>query len=383
MYDSIQLTRITSSRRSSISQWPWRRHSILCALAPAWVFLLLAAAAAFGDSATWNLNPINSEWEFASNWTPATIPDGPNDIAIFSTSNTTGIVLRYNFEDEVNSIVFDTGASPFTITVNSFSSFDYVLTISGVGIANNSGIAQNFVTKYVFDRPGVIHFTNRATAGDLTIFTNNGGRTEFFNTSRAGSATFNNQSGITSFSDSATADNATFSGVIQEGGIGGGTGGSLSKIGTGTPTLTGANTYTGDTTIEGGRFVVNNMGGSGAGTGAVQVTAGTLGGRGIIGGAVTVGTGSGTGAVLAPGRHGGKPGNPLTIQSALTFNSDATYDFGFSAKRAIADKVVANGVTVSGAQFHFVDRSAIALPSGAVFTAIDNTAATPDCGYLQ
>jgi autotransporter-associated beta strand protein len=43
-----------------------------------------------------------------------------------------------------------------------------------------------------------------------------------------------------------------FSGVIQDGGIGGGTGGSLTKIGLGTLTLSGANTYTGDTNINRG-----------------------------------------------------------------------------------------------------------------------------------
>lgn len=33
--------------------------------------------------------------------------------------------------------------------------------------------------------------------------------------------------------------------------------------------------------------------------------------------------------------------------------------------------------------FHFVDRSAIALPSGTVLTAIDNTAATPIAGTFS
>ena len=47
---------------------------------------------------------------------------------------------------EVNGIVFDVGARGFTITLDSFSSIPQTLTISGVGIANNSGITQNFVT---------------------------------------------------------------------------------------------------------------------------------------------------------------------------------------------------------------------------------------------
>ena len=82
----------------------------------------------------------------------------------------------------------------------------------------------------------------------------------------------------------------------------------MTKIGGGTLTLANANTYTGGTTINGGRLWVNNVSGSGTGSGTVMVNAGTLGGRGTITGAVTVGTGSGAGALLAPGRRGGRPG---------------------------------------------------------------------------
>jgi len=42
--------------------------------------------------------------------------------------------------------------------------------------------------------------------------------------------------------------------VIQDGGIGSGSGGSLTKIGTGKLSLTKANIYTGGTTVNGGHF---------------------------------------------------------------------------------------------------------------------------------
>src|SRR5205823_8556672 len=70
----------------------------------------------------------------------------------------------------------------------------------------------------------------------------------------------------------------TFSGFINPFG---GTGGSLTKIGTGAFTLTGANTYTGGTTVNAGSLFVNTKSNffSGTGTGAVIVNAGaTLGG---------------------------------------------------------------------------------------------------------
>src|SRR5438132_10803813 len=79
----------------------------------------------------------------------------------------------------------------------------------------------------------------------------------------------------------------TFSGVMQDGGVNGGAGGSFTKIGTGTLSLSGANTYTGDTIVQGGRLLVSNTTGSATGTGLVQINAAILGGTGTIKGAVT------------------------------------------------------------------------------------------------
>ncbi|PYL09931.1 MAG: hypothetical protein DME33_02745 [Verrucomicrobia bacterium] len=165
----------------------------------------------------------------------------------------------------------------------------------------------------------------------------------------------------------------TFSGVIQDGG-------SLTKVGQGTLILTNANTYTGGTTIESGALVLNNPSGSGTGTGAVQVNAGVLGGRGMIAGAVTLGTGSGRGAGLDPGRPGSNPGHFLSILGALILNSDGTYNVGLKTTDQTVDQVMANGVTINGAQFHFAVHGQHALPPGTVFTVLENTAATPIAG---
>ncbi len=77
----------------------------------------------------------------------------------------------------------------------------------------------------------------------------------------------------------------TFSGVIQDEGIVvGAFGGSLTKVGLGTLTLTGANTYTGDTVVDAGALIVN---GSIASPNTFVNVAGLLGGMGTIGGNLT------------------------------------------------------------------------------------------------
>jgi autotransporter-associated beta strand protein len=165
----------------------------------------------------------------------------------------------------------------------------------------------------------------------------------------------------------------TFSGTIQDGSNGGG---SLSKLGTGTLTLSGANTYTGGTSISAGALVASNTSGSATGTGNVAVNGGTLGGGGTIAGAVMVGTGSNSGAILQPG-FGTNKKVTLTIQGLLTFNADATYSFALKNKKA---EVLANGVTiVSGAQFTMTAPNR-RLPAHKTATVISNTSTTPISG---
>ena len=123
----------------------------------------------------------------------------------------------------------------------------------------------------------------------------------------------------------------------------------------------------------------------------MSVTRGKLGGTGIIAGATTIGTGSGTGAFLAPAaaQATSQPAT-LTIQSALTFNADATYSCTFKAEqhgdttRTKTSMVIANGVTInSGATIELIGHITGALNQGTVLTLISNTSADPIIGTFS
>ena len=176
---------------------------------------------------------------------------------------------------------------------------------------------------------------------------------------------------------------ATFAGLIQDGGLSGGTGGSLAKIGTRTLTLTGANLYTGGTTVTSGDFLVANRTGWATGTGPVQVDGGRIGGVGTISGALTIGTGSGAGATLIPAA-GTKKEVTTTIQSALTLKADAVYNCAINTITGASDSVVANGVTIDpSATFVLHSKENGTLPPGTVIISINNTAATAIAGNFN
>jgi autotransporter-associated beta strand protein len=162
-----------------------------------------------------------------------------------------------------------------------------------------------------------------------------------------------------------------FSGFIRDM-----SGGSLTKTGAGTVTLTRANTYAGGTSVNAGALKISNPSGSGTGPGTVNVNSGTLGGSGIISGAVIIGTGSGDGAFLAPSVAATEP-KTLTLRNSLTFNSDSTFIGRLNTKEARIDQVVANGVMIeNGAEFGLGAVGNKKLRPGKTFTAINNTATT-------
>jgi autotransporter-associated beta strand protein len=227
---------------------------------------------------------------------------------------------------------------------NTSTAGNAVLITTGQGhmdFLNTSTAGNAMITN---DNGGSTRFQDTSTAGNATITNNNNGFTRFLNTSIAGNATITtNNGGVTRFNDGSTGGNARFitnasgifdisgltsggmtagsiegagtydlgsksltvggnnlstevSGIVADGGNGGGTGGSLVKVGSGTLTLCGANTYTGSTTIAAGTLeaahatagVIDALG-----PGGVTLNGGTLRSSvtGTLGNDITFGSG--------------------------------------------------------------------------------------------
>src|SRR5262249_6264852 len=95
------------------------------------LFLPALVISSFAGSATWSANPMSDDWNTAANWTPATVPDGPEDIATFGVSNQPNVTLSTT-PIELNELDFAAGASPYVITATK----GWPFTLSGAGIIN-------------------------------------------------------------------------------------------------------------------------------------------------------------------------------------------------------------------------------------------------------
>ncbi len=228
-------------------------------------------------------------------------------------------------------------ASTATITNNALLAFNDSGTASSATIVNNLNMFFNDSSaagSASITNNKDITFGGGSTAGSATITTNSGGLTSI--NSSGGTARFIvNGTGILDienlFTSGTTAGSiegsgkiflgsknlavgannlsTTFSGVMLDAG---GTGGSLTKTGAGTLTLSGISTYTGGTTVTGGLINFNTA--NNFGTGAI-----TLDGGGLQ---WATGTSTDISSRLAPFGSGGGTfdtnGNNVTFASALS-----------------------------------------------------------------
>ncbi|QOV89378.1 beta strand repeat-containing protein [Humisphaera borealis] len=164
--------------------------------------------------------------------------------------------------------------------------------------------------------------------------------------------------------------NTTYSGVISGTGTSG-----LTKTGSGTLTLFGANTYTGNTVVSVGTLLIN---GSLAAASATSVASGaTVGGSGTIAGALTV-NGGGT---LSPGSSPGK----LTVGATVSLADASTYSVELGDAGADSNLVAGTdydqlALTGTGTTLTISPNAALSvlelpnITSGQVFVIVDNTA---------
>ena len=159
--------------------------------------LLFLIPSLHAGSATWNLNPGNGDWDKATNWTPAIVP---TDTATFGNSSITDISGPK--VTSIEDIVFSPGASSYTITCSN------TLDIRGVGITNDSGLAQHFV----MSAGDWFLFSGNASAGSSTDFDLPFDTSAYFyDTSSAGNGIFTvDQVSNVIFHDDSTAGNGTF-----------------------------------------------------------------------------------------------------------------------------------------------------------------------------
>jgi outer membrane autotransporter protein len=330
---------------------------------------MLAPDAAHAVDGTWQGG--GNQWTNGANW--SSNPDVPDGTATF-TNNGAPPSVTISSTASIGTIQFTAGAPAYSFAVN-MALFE----INGSGIVNNSAFTPSFTNN------GAMTFTNTSSAGNSVILNNTGGFTlSFTDSATADNATITtNPFSLTQFSSNATGGNAqlitnslgvvdfsgtsgpagnnqvtagsiegagtyrlgsnqltvgsnnlstTVSGTIEDGGTFGGSGASLVKIGNGTLTLSGINTYSGGTAINGGTLAVsadNNLGAAAGGLafggGTLQFNAGFTTNR-----AITLNAGGGTfdtngNNVTLGATIGGTGGLTKSGAGTLSLSGDNTY----------------------------------------------------------
>ncbi|MET2826074.1 autotransporter domain-containing protein [Mesorhizobium shangrilense] len=273
-----------------------RRRGLLIGTA-----LVGIAAATSAGAQQWT-GQTSSNYLDGANWSGGAVPTSGADIAFGAGAETTTVNLDTPNPGgyvTVGTVSFNNSASAYTVNVSNGA----YLNING-GVNNTSGVTQNFTVSGAWDAGSFINIRN-ADAGSNVVYTVNAyGGVAFYSTdaspasganarfvldggniSLSGSGTLKlgsvEGSGALTFYGSSPSSTGTFeigalntdttlNGQIYEAGDGTL---SLTKVGSGTLTLTGASTYKGGTTLSEGTLLIGND--AALGTGGLSMASGT------------------------------------------------------------------------------------------------------------
>ena len=240
----------------------------------------------------------------------------------------------------------NSGASTITVSMNANSSsgtntytFNAASPLANGGVASAIGMSSSAAANLVLDA-GTLQYTGSSAASTDRLFTltQNGGGLDASGASNA-AVSFTN-TGAVAFSGSglrtlalsgSSTGNNTLAAVLGDG-TGGAT--SLTKSGTGTWVITGANTYTGETLVSAGMLMISAAGSINSASGGVRMLSSAtltnnnnsvacIGSLALEAGATLNGTGSfaPTAMTLSANLSGG-PGSLITLSTSLTKAGD-------------------------------------------------------------
>ena len=227
----------------------FRNHTDLAKTISLLLMLVVVAPGLRAASGTWTNGASTNLWQTSSNWSVSPFPGttsgfASTDTATFGSAGSGTIALGGTLNVKFISIgvsggnagAFTLGNATDTLNLTSFG----IITVNGGVTANETiGTAGG----------GIINTST--VAGSTASFLNNGQGT----LTVAGALTANQTSGIATTVTLGGVGNGNVSGVISGGGTAGTAAMKIVKAGSGTWTLAGANTYTGNTTVNGGKLV--------------------------------------------------------------------------------------------------------------------------------
>lgn len=239
-------------------------------------------------------------------------------------------------------------------------------TFTGTFNLTGGGTTRAFINGGAFSGGTGMALDIESTATVQTILapqTNSGGNTFNFGslTSSTANTVLNGGSaGAITYSVGALNTDTTYAGTIGSGTT---LGAALTKVGTGSLTLTNTNAYTGATTVNAGALVIN---GSIASATTVN-TGGTLAGTGSIANAVTA-----SGGTISPGATASNSIGTLSVTGNVAFGASSTYLDEINAAGQSDLLAITGNLDLTGAG-DTLNVSALDSTSGAPYTIASYT----------